>query len=442
MFWILDSRVQLWYPEDMRPFILLFSKIRAGFSLLELSIVLVVLSLVISSGLTLTTEKTQQTQLEKTMDELEEIQTALRVYLGEYSKLPCPASITLTTGNALYGRSATDCADASPPAGLTRVEYPASSGKYVRIGGVPFYTLGLPERYLSDQYNNRYVYAVYETAITALSSSVAGNMQVLDTSAAAISSDAVVVLYSPGPSHKGAYAAKTATLISACNTTNKDGENCDADGVFTDATFNDGSVAASFFDDIILWSRTTNLYEAVATSSSASGFEPWAYENAVTSIYQQYPLEVKGVTTATFAGNAGKAAIDAACHSQYPNSWFARLNDFAYLSEIPVIASYARIHMNPATYGGTNVSIPTSNYKLYDGNGFSLDYMNCSNWTSSALTSSNDTVAIRRSSTAKNFRLEVLGSTTLEMAHYWHGYGGVAAVACNQSLPALCIGER
>jgi prepilin-type N-terminal cleavage/methylation domain-containing protein len=231
-----------------------------GFSLLELSISLMIIALVISSGLNLTTANVLRTQAEGTLDKLDDIKTALRVYLREYNRLPCPASITLAPTNALYGRSATDCADATPPAGLTRVEYPAASGRFVRIGGVPFYTLGLPARYGIDEYNNRIVYAVMESAITSLTIATTGNIRVLDNAGTVITSDVVLVLVSPGATHHGGYTGKTGALFSACNTTNKDGENCDNDGIFTDGVFNDSSVAASFFDDIIHWSRVPQLY--------------------------------------------------------------------------------------------------------------------------------------------------------------------------------------
>lgn len=267
---------------------------KQGFSLLELSIVLVIVAIMVAGGLSLTTAKVGQDQLENTYDEMLNIQKSMQAYATEFGKLPCPASVTLARTDALYGRQATDCADATPPAGVTRVEYPASSGKYVRIGGVPFYTLQMPERYLEDAFQNRYYYAVSEPFITAASSTSTGNIRVVDSAGASISDEAAFVIFSAGKSHKGAYVAKTGSLFAACDTAAKDGENCDADGIFIDAPYNDGTVAAQFYDDIILWQTRLQLFQNVGASSGggeSGGGNP-------------VPTDVK-FTTATHNGNFG-----------------------------------------------------------------------------------------------------------------------------------------
>lgn len=244
---------------------------KSGFSLLELSIVLTIVAIMVAGGLTLTTAKVSQDQIENSFTEMENIQKALQVYASEFGMLPCPAAIGLASTDALYGRQATDCADATPPAGITRVEYPAASGNYVRIGGVPFYTLQIPERYLADDFNNRYFYAVSESFITSATSSSTGNIRVVDSAGASVSDVVAWVVFSPGKSHKGGYVAKTGSLYSACDGTAKDGENCDGDGIFTDAPYNDGTVAANFFDDLILWQTRMQLFGNIGTSGSSGG---------------------------------------------------------------------------------------------------------------------------------------------------------------------------
>ena len=228
-----------------------------GFSLLELSIVLTILAIVLAGGITLSTAKVEQNQIQDTYDEISEIDNALDAYAVANTALPCPAPINAARADAEFGRAAATC-DGST-AGLTRVEYPASSGNFVIIGGVPFYTLEMPDEYLADAWNGRYLYAVGEPFITAVNSGDTGFILVQDDASAAISDQVAWVVVSHGASREGAFSAKAGTLISACDGGNLDGENCDGDGVFKDAVFNDGDVAANFYDDYIRWETVNRL---------------------------------------------------------------------------------------------------------------------------------------------------------------------------------------
>lgn len=418
-----------------------------GFSLLELSVVLVIMSIVISGALTLGTAKTQQNQLENSYEEMQEIQTALKVYLNEYGKLPCPASITLTSGNALYGREATDCSDASPPAGLTRVEYPASSGKYVRIGGVPFYSLGLPERYLGDSYNNRYVYAVMESAIPAFTSSSVGNIQILDTAGTAITAEAVAAIISHGPSHKGAYSSRAGSLFSACATTNKDGENCDADGVFTDAVYNDGATAASFYDDIILWNTRMTMFEAVATggSTSTSTSSSSSTSSSGGPPARVFSMEYKGLT-GSHARNLGLSFYDTRCNTLYPGSWVLRSSNLENIEVLPQISSAINAALDIDLCGIVQVGSvrycqfePTIEHSAQITS-ISAYYLNCNNWSS---TSSLDTIATFCKNSPSS---QTLRSTYLRVHMVSGDCDGSGSVlmnsSCNVSGPFICVGYK
>ncbi len=252
-------------------------KQQQGFSLLELAVVITILSLVIAGGLTLTTADIERKKAHNSFDELARIDAALREYVLRNNRLPCPARLDRPRTDAEYGREATDCADSTPPSGLTRVEYPSASGKYVRIGGVPFYDLRISDKYEADDWGNRYLYAVSESFITSVTETSTGNITVNDDGGNTISDEIAWVVLSHGPTGKGAYRAKTATIATACNTGDKDGENCDNDGIFTDAQYNDGDVSANFFDDIMRWKTRVNLIglqanENTPTSSGSCTF--------------------------------------------------------------------------------------------------------------------------------------------------------------------------
>lgn len=242
-----------------------------GFSLVELSIVLIILALVVAGGMTLTTATVDRDHIARTYDEMDEINDALSVFVNEFGRLPCPARLDVARGNAEFGREATDCADASPPSGMTYVEYPASSGDFVRIGGVPFYALGLPDEYLADEWGNRYLYAVADAFVSAVAAGDTGHLEVQNAAAAILSNEAAWVLVSHGETGRGAYAAKGTSIGGACNGSDKDGENCDGDGLFIDTFYDNGSTANSFFDDLVQWETVGMLHGAEPYVGNCSG---------------------------------------------------------------------------------------------------------------------------------------------------------------------------
>ncbi len=276
------------HPDHMKTGMRQQLSLQAGFSLMELSIVLAIIAIIIAGGINLVNSKTAQQKISNSHTELQEIADSLSYFIAENSRLPCPARLDVQRGNAEFGREATDCADSTPPSGLTRVEYPAASGKYVRIGGVPFYALGLQDEYLADAWYKRYLYAVPESFISTVSDSDTGIITVLDGNATSIADDIAWVLLSHGPTGKGAYSAKGGVVATACSGSDKDGENCDADGIFTDAPYNDGDISANFFDDIILWGDVASLYEAnssLQTTTCTGGDTNGTYNSSCYAVF-------------------------------------------------------------------------------------------------------------------------------------------------------------
>jgi prepilin-type N-terminal cleavage/methylation domain-containing protein len=427
---------------------------RSGFSLLELSIVLTILAIVVAGGLTLGTAKKQQEDVISTYDEMQDIEKALKVFLNENGRLPCPASITLARSNALFGREATDCADASPPAGITRVEYPAASGEYVRIGGVPFYSLEMPDKYLEDAWQGRYLYAVHEDAITSLTSTSTGTITVNDDNGTSVSDEVVAAIVSHGKSHKGSYSAKAGALFSTCDATNKDKENCDADGVFTDAVYNDGSTAANFYDDLVIWDTRMRLFDTVNTSGS--GFDPWEIGEGHPAA--DYPLEIKGFTTAIYASNLGISAFNTACAAQYSGSWMLRSSDLQYVDNLPVMATSARFYIDDCVMETANnasdvyCSLPNMPQVRLNAGGTissrtytrkSINELNCLDWSNN--TAGFAQVLITNTSAATNFRKR--GATTADNTSFTNqtindGTLRISTTDCTASYPLICVGER
>lgn len=230
-----------------------------------MAVVLTIIGVVIGSSVVVGTQQIAVQEIQKTGREMGVIGNALDIFVRIHGRLPCPAPINAAaTDTTNFGREASDCADASPPAGITRVEYPASSGNYLRIGGVPTKALNLNKDFASDEWSGRFTYIVDESLITAITSATDGSIAIRDETGNTITSTAAYVLISHGPTGKGATHDRRLSVITACDATNKDGTNCGNTGLFINAKPNKGTVTANFFDDIVLWKTRLGILKELS----------------------------------------------------------------------------------------------------------------------------------------------------------------------------------
>jgi prepilin-type N-terminal cleavage/methylation domain-containing protein len=228
-----------------------------GFSLLELSIVLVIIALVtgmaISSGISVVATARQAATTQK----MKAIDQALMAFRIANNRLPCPGDLTIAPGGANFGVEAGGslacttgtgvCTNAlnvnsntgnpnntgttmagtcigtalSPAAnfsalGATLAAGPTSSNRVGAEGALPVATLGLPSDYMVDGWGNRFRYAVDSnmTMIGAFHDSPVNNtcgaITVNDVNGNARATDAIYALVSHGPNGHGAYTSSGA----------------------------------------------------------------------------------------------------------------------------------------------------------------------------------------------------------------------------------------
>jgi prepilin-type N-terminal cleavage/methylation domain-containing protein len=128
-----------------------------GFSLLEIAVVLVILSLIASALLTLGTRATEGSRQELTEQRMARIEQALGAFLFRNNRLPCPAIGYAPPNAAEYGVE-----DASASCTTTRI---VSGGIGFHAGTVPVAALSLSDEYMLDGWNRRFTYIVEERAI-------------------------------------------------------------------------------------------------------------------------------------------------------------------------------------------------------------------------------------------------------------------------------------
>lgn len=245
---------------------------RAAFSLIEMAVVIGIIALVLGFGISLGTNAVHSAEQVNTQQRMAVLKRALDDFADANGYLPCPADRTLTPFYDVTNFGVASCT----PTGTGIVDQ--ENLGIVLIGAVPVRTLGLPDSYAADAWNNKFTYAVSTahgslTAASYRNSKGAINiMSGTGTWARILTSEidrgvvgntstdigdrpnATYVVISHGADGCGAYPIEnSAVVVSSCSTTRLDALNYDDIENFQEETLNDGSVDALYFDDYVVW---------------------------------------------------------------------------------------------------------------------------------------------------------------------------------------------
>ncbi len=125
-------------------------KSKNGFSLLELSISLIVISIVTTAVLALIPVIYKMRDARLTAERLKVLDNAIKAYILKHEKLPLPADIKLTPSHTKFGREVSSTSD------LKTIK------NTIYVGTVPVFDLGLSSQYITDGYGNKFVYMVHK----------------------------------------------------------------------------------------------------------------------------------------------------------------------------------------------------------------------------------------------------------------------------------------
>lgn len=128
----------------------------AGFTLVEIAVVIVVLSLLLAMIAGIATAMVGQQRREVTRQKLAGVETALALFASQNRRLPCPADGTVAGTDANAGKENPD-----PPTG--------TCGANQANGVVPWRALGLSEQDVTDGWGNRLTYRVAPEFVAAAS---------------------------------------------------------------------------------------------------------------------------------------------------------------------------------------------------------------------------------------------------------------------------------
>ena len=127
-------------------------KAKKGFSLVELSVVLVVIGITLGGALDIATRKTEADKIYETESKIETIEKMIAQSLNVENRLPCPANAATSFSDANFGTDGT-----ASTSGCTNSNF-NSSNAYA--GTIPINFLSLPEDYMFDAWGRRLTYIV------------------------------------------------------------------------------------------------------------------------------------------------------------------------------------------------------------------------------------------------------------------------------------------
>lgn len=281
-----------------------------GFSLIEMAMVVSILGVMVAGALTISKSNVEQKAALNTARSMDVLEDALQKYLEYYGRYPCPASPSAAESSAVFGVE-TNCSSSVTSPSNT---WEAGTGvNTIRGGVVPVRTLGIPDRYMYDEWGSRVGFVVVKALATTLAdysgyttALTTGVIQVTDVNGnQVVGSNAnnvvAYLLVSYGKDKKGAYARKINATNSpdiACGTTAKDSENCDGDTSFIDSIPKDSQVASNYYYDYVRWALRKRLVDAKSgymTINAVTHFSSGAYHTCL--IKDDYSLWCWGDNT-------------------------------------------------------------------------------------------------------------------------------------------------
>ncbi len=219
----------------------------SGFSLIEVSILLMILGILMVPFIRLLDLEMQDKIWSETSENPMVVRNALQKFALAYGRYPVPARRSASPGDADYGRefpigsvatcSSTDTTVCRTTAGSRDAVAPTGADP-VLIGTVPFAALGLPYQFSVDGYGRKLTYAVTESqtdgTCPATSFDTCGAIKLVSKSGADhtnTGSNLHYAIVSHGPDGKGGFTLG-GTMHDPCAGPGFDVKNCDNDAVF------------------------------------------------------------------------------------------------------------------------------------------------------------------------------------------------------------------
>lgn len=243
--------------------------VKKAFTLIELSIVILIISVLISGGLQFSMNAINNAKIKITKDRMGEIYKALGSFLLVNKMLPCPASITDLKSSSTYG-NAGSCSTTNDSGVYVSTNTSALNLNY---GMVPIKALGLSSEMAEDGFGNKFAYVVdrrfavesgYSSnaygSINIKENQGGGDQTVIPVTGATFSDGGIFVIISYGQNQLGAFPANS-SIKNSCSSDTKEQDNDLSDTTSPNFDNNFFSIAknSDSFDDIVFY-KSRNLF--------------------------------------------------------------------------------------------------------------------------------------------------------------------------------------
>ena len=227
-----------------------------GFTLVEISMVIVIASIVIAGAISIATTQIENSRIKSTQDKQLAIKKSLITFLSRNQRLPCPAVATLASGDANYGIEA-----ATPGTCVGTTQFVGGVNRNAR-GIVPWISLGLNDEATLDGFGRRFTYQVLlsQTAAAAASGAgLVGNISVMDDTAGVVLNPldpGVAVILSHGNDGYGAYLPQSGVRMGlgpAAYINTRENTDNDLNFVIKEYSHDPDNNPGLLYDDIVMW---------------------------------------------------------------------------------------------------------------------------------------------------------------------------------------------
>lgn len=364
-----------------------------GFTLLELSIVLLIISVIVGSTFAIANRMASQKKTEATQENLDRIEAALLAFRTANNRLPCPADGSLNPDHPNYGIEAVNpdpnnatCTGSTPAANFTSAQHVSKTDLGTSLplrtrvvgGMVPIVTLGLDKKFALDGYSNKISYhidaqATETAAFSHYTSSNAKCFDVVIDDSRTLAADndinyiafhAVYALISHGADGHGAFSQGGARLNN--RVTNSFAQ--------SNAAMNAAGVTTTYINRFFLISHTadpadpTNVYDDVVRFKT---------RNDLRTAQDSPAVETPDLAVSTFA-------------SATENGWhiYFRCKDRFIMEDTSLVQTdNMRIYnfrfssKNEFMAAGTGPSATANHFELWTYDGFKTDKLPDSSFT-------------------------------------------------------------
>ncbi len=249
------------------------SRPKSAYTLVELSIVILILAVLMTGGLTITIGSFNKAKKISTQNKINEIYKSLGKFLLENKRLPCPASLELTKNDNSYGveyGNGSGCGTGAVGSGV----YVNPTNPNIFYGMIPAKTLNLPLNMGEDDFGSKISYVIDQRFTTVFqevisnsnsgfgtTSGITGIITVAEKPSSIsrdITSDAILVIISHGLNKSGAFNANAQTQ----NPRSSDSDETEND---YNASFNKNFIYNSqnseIFDDVVFFKTRNQIVQ-------------------------------------------------------------------------------------------------------------------------------------------------------------------------------------